>query len=95
MSDMHNKSSLFVILCLVHLVSCNVVKFGLHPTWENREVAGISREAILSNGQLPGPTLRVKQGDEVEFNVTNLMPFETTVHFHGNIWSIHTIFYPP
>lgn len=84
MSNMHNRSSLLVVLCLVHWASCSVVNFDLHLTWEDREIAGISRKAILSNGQLPGPTLRVKQGDEVEFNVTNLMPFETTVHFHGD-----------
>ncbi|KAL4909844.1 hypothetical protein BDW74DRAFT_186265 [Aspergillus multicolor] len=83
MRALHSSLSLWPILCLVHWVSCKVVRFELNLTWEDRNVAGIVRKAILSNGQLPGPTLRIKQGDEVEFRVRNFMPFSTTVHFHG------------
>lgn len=74
---------LLVLLCLVHWVSCRSVHFELNLTWEDRRVAGVVRKAILSNGELPGPTLRVHQGDEVEVRVRNWMPFSTTVHFHG------------
>jgi FtsP/CotA-like multicopper oxidase with cupredoxin domain len=38
---------------------------------------------ILVNGQFPGPTLEINQGDEVEVRVHNKMPLNTTVHFHG------------
>ncbi|TQB68518.1 hypothetical protein MPDQ_003342 [Monascus purpureus] len=38
---------------------------------------------ILTNGQFPAPTLRLKQGDDVEVLVNNSLPFSTTVHFHG------------
>jgi Putative multicopper oxidases len=38
---------------------------------------------ILINGQFPGPTLELRQGDDVEFTVLNLLPYSTTVHFHG------------
>lgn len=37
----------------------------------------------LINGQYPGPTIEVDEGDVVEVVVTNLMPQNTTVHFHG------------
>ncbi|PYH96695.1 hypothetical protein BO71DRAFT_481806 [Aspergillus ellipticus CBS 707.79] len=70
-------------LGLVQWGSCRVVQFGLDLTWEDLEIAGVVRKTILSNGQFPGPPLRVKQGDEVEFLVNNSMPFGTTVHFHG------------
>ncbi|KAL4913528.1 multicopper oxidase-domain-containing protein [Aspergillus aurantiobrunneus] len=85
MGAIHRRWSLLGILCLVRLVTCRAVRFGLNLTWEDREIAGVVRKVILSNGQLPGPTLGVKQGDEVECSVTNLMPFATTVHFHGII----------
>jgi FtsP/CotA-like multicopper oxidase with cupredoxin domain len=35
------------------------------------------------NGQVPGPTLRVRLGDTVRAHVTNRLPQETTVHWHG------------
>jgi FtsP/CotA-like multicopper oxidase with cupredoxin domain len=84
MKGLQHGLSLLVILCLAHWVSSRAVRFDLRLTWEDRNVAGVVRKVILSNGQFPGPTLRVKQGDEVEFRVRNLMPFSTSVHFHGN-----------
>ncbi|KAL5338446.1 Cupredoxin [Aspergillus crustosus] len=83
MRSLRGRLSLLVAVCLVHWVSSEAVYFDLDLTWEDQVVAGFSRKVILSNGQYPGPTLRVKQGDEVEFRVTNSLPFTTTVHFHG------------
>ena len=34
-------------------------------------------------GQLPGPEIRVTEGDEVRITVTNELPEATTVHWHG------------
>ena len=42
-------------------------------------------DAFAFNGQVPGPTLRFKQGDRVRINVTNHLPETTTVHWHGMI----------
>ncbi|MEO6296507.1 MAG: DUF4396 domain-containing protein [Dokdonella sp.] len=42
-------------------------------------------DAYAFNGQVPGPTLRFKQGDRVRINVTNHLPESTTVHWHGLI----------
>ncbi|KAL4893798.1 multicopper oxidase-domain-containing protein [Aspergillus ambiguus] len=69
--------------CLTHLASCDAVTFDLNLSWEDREVAGAVRKTILVNGQFPGPTLRMKQGDDVQVFVNNSMPFGTTVHWHG------------
>ncbi|HVM33511.1 MAG TPA: multicopper oxidase domain-containing protein, partial [bacterium] len=35
------------------------------------------------NGQVPGPLLRFKVGDRVKIVVKNLLPQETTLHWHG------------
>jgi FtsP/CotA-like multicopper oxidase with cupredoxin domain len=35
------------------------------------------------NGSIPGPTLRVRQGSEIDVNVVNQGDLETTIHWHG------------
>jgi uncharacterized protein DUF4396/multicopper oxidase len=45
----------------------------------------VSVNAYAFNGQVPGPTLRFRQGDHVRINVTNRLPDTTTVHWHGLI----------
>ena len=45
----------------------------------------VSVNAYAFNGQVPGPTLRFRQGDRVRINVTNRLPESTTVHWHGLI----------
>lgn len=45
-----------------------------------------SREPVRMfayNGQIPGPTLRVPQGARAVVELTNGLPYETTVHWHG------------
>ena len=38
---------------------------------------------LAYNGSIPGPTLRVAQGSEVEVNVVNRGDMDATVHWHG------------
>ena len=38
---------------------------------------------LAYNGSIPGPTLRVQQGSEVQVDVINEGDFEATVHWHG------------
>ncbi len=46
--------------------------------------AGNPQTAVWSfNGQVPGPEIRVRQGERVRIAVTNDLPEETTVHWHG------------
>ena len=42
-------------------------------------------DAFALNGQVPGPTLRLRQGDRVRINLTNRLPESTTLHWHGMI----------
>ncbi|GKZ95776.1 hypothetical protein CBS147343_7523 [Aspergillus niger] len=79
----HGKLVLASFVIFIQWALCRVVEYNLTLTWEDLEVAGITRKAVLINGQFPGPPLRLKQGDNVEVMVTNNMPFSTTIHFHG------------
>ena len=45
--------------------------------------ASHSAPAYLFNGQLPGPVLRVTEGQTLSVRVRNLLPEPTTVHWHG------------
>ncbi|KAJ1536426.1 laccase, multicopper oxidase, benzenediol:oxygen oxidorectuctase, partial [Cladochytrium tenue] len=45
---------------------------------------GFAREAMLVNGQLPGPTIEADWGDIVEVHVSNQLETNgTAIHFHG------------
>jgi FtsP/CotA-like multicopper oxidase with cupredoxin domain len=44
---------------------------------------GQTVEAYGYNGQVPGPELRVKEGDLVRVRVTNALAEPTTIHWHG------------
>lgn len=45
--------------------------------------AGKIRRAIAVNNQIPAPTLRFKEGEEVTIVVHNRMDVGTTIHWHG------------
>jgi len=46
---------------------------------------GVTVEAYAFNRQVPGPRIRVTEGDRVRINVTNSLPEPTAVHWHGLI----------
>ena len=48
-----------------------------------KRVAGETVRMLAYNGSIPGPTLRVPQGAEIEVTVVNRGDMETTVHWHG------------
>ncbi len=49
--------------------------------WET--MPGQTVEAWVYNDQLPGPQIRVREGDRVRLIVKNELPESTAVHFHG------------
>ena len=64
--------------------SSKCVPFTIDVTWQATDPSkGISRNAILTNGSMPGPPLKLKVGDCVDFVVNNNLPNVTSVHFHG------------
>ena len=44
---------------------------------------GRSRLATAVNGSIPGPTLRLREGDTVTIAVTNRLKESTSIHWHG------------
>ena len=55
----------------------SVIRWQILPT--------VFVNAYAFNGQVPGPTLRFREGDRVRINVTNRLPETTTAHWHGLI----------
>lgn len=49
--------------------------------WETAE--GQSVAAFAYNGQVPGPQIRVTEGDRVRVVLKNELPESTAIHFHG------------
>ena len=48
-------------------------------------LTGVPRRAVVVNGQLPAPLLRMRQGDTVTIRVTNKLRERTSIHWHGFI----------
>ncbi len=46
-------------------------------------VGGRSGHAIAVNGTVPGPLIRLKQGQNVRLSVTNTLAEDTSIHWHG------------
>jgi FtsP/CotA-like multicopper oxidase with cupredoxin domain len=44
---------------------------------------GVVTRAVTFNGTVPGPTIRVTEGDTVEIAVTNALDEPTSIHWHG------------
>jgi len=62
----------------------NIVEYNLTAATSLLAVAGKKSVSTWSyNLQIPGPILRVKQGDNVKINFTNTLPVKTTIHWHG------------
>ena len=51
--------------------------------WEN--APGMINNAWAYNDQVPGPQIRVKEGDRVRVVLKNELPESTAIHFHGLI----------
>jgi plastocyanin len=58
-------------------LDASVIKWTILP--------GVTVEAYAFNRQVPGPRIRITEGDRVRINVTNRLPEATTVHWHGLI----------
>lgn len=62
-------------LVKVFRLTVNDVKFEISP--------GITVEGWGFNGQVPGPTIRVTEGDRIRIHFTNKTKDEHTIHVHG------------
>lgn len=57
--------------------------FNMDARKVTKEVGGNEISMYGYNGQIPGPTMRVKQGSTLTVNFTNDLDVDTTVHWHG------------
>ncbi|MBX9824837.1 MAG: multicopper oxidase domain-containing protein [Xanthobacteraceae bacterium] len=48
-------------------------------------ITGRERVGMLINGQLPGPVLRLKEGEDAVIHVTNRLDENASIHWHGLI----------
>jgi CopA family copper-resistance protein len=55
-------------------------------TWT---IDGRRGKAVLINGTLPGPLLRLKEGQNLRIAVENRMDEETSIHWHGLLTPVH------
>ncbi len=46
-------------------------------------VQGRKGHGVAVNGSVPGPLIRLKQGQDVRLNVTNTLDTDTSIHWHG------------
>ena len=59
----------------VYDLTCEEIQWEVEP--------GRKVKAWAYNGQVPGPQIRVREGDRVRVNLTNKLPESTAIHFHG------------
>ncbi len=90
MNKRHTKTLHFlgVLFCLGALgmgsAQAELRKFNLTVEEVELEIApGFKSKVWAYNGQVPGPLLRVKEGDDVEITLTNNSTLNHTVHWHG------------
>lgn len=69
---------------LPHTMKNGVKEFHLVPQPVQREfLPGHWMNVWGFNGSMPGPTIEIDQGDRIRIVVTNELPEDTTVHWHG------------
>ncbi len=69
---------------LAPTIENGVKVFNLEASVVQWEVApGASYEAWTYNGTVPGPEIRVKQGETVKVRLKNSLPESTSIHWHG------------
>jgi FtsP/CotA-like multicopper oxidase with cupredoxin domain len=76
-------SIMALCLALPPSTVATTVHFKLELTWGKGSPDGFERDMIYINGQHPGPLLDICQNDWVEIEVSNLMPFNSSIHAHG------------
>ncbi|ACV26711.1 copper resistance system multicopper oxidase [Kangiella koreensis] len=57
----------------------------LHIHQEEMSIGGQVGRPITINGSMPGPLIRLKEGQRARLNVTNALDEDTSIHWHGII----------
>ena len=65
------------------VISQQVTSYDLFVKDTTVNYTGKTRHAIAINGQIPGPTIELKEGDTALIRVHNQMQVTTSIHWHG------------
>ncbi|XP_035546651.1 laccase-1 [Juglans regia] len=63
--------------------STTTQSFHFNVEWKKVSRLCHTKPLLTVNGEYPGPTIAVHEGDNVEIKVTNNMAMNTTIHWHG------------
>ncbi|XP_042374470.1 laccase-14-like [Zingiber officinale] len=71
------------LLCALLAADSAVVERTFHVG--NLTVSRLCERRVITavNGTLPGPTIRVREGDTLLVHVVNLSPYDISIHWHG------------
>ena len=93
-----------VILLLIGVIPiraiAETVSYELTIAQEKVTIEGLSADGMTINGNIPGPTLRFREGDLARIHVHNRMAVATSIHWHGllvppNMDGVPYISFPP
>lgn len=68
---------------LSELVATDVGGIDLFLEWKDLLVGGRPGRTISINGSIPGPVIRMKEGEEAIIRVHNRLDESTSIHWHG------------
>ena len=80
-----------IILCVL-LKATESKDYEFDVKWSYRSPDCVERPTLTINGEFPGPTIRVKAGENVRVKVSNNLASDAiTIHWHGqrqfnNVW---------
>ncbi|XP_064970920.1 laccase-24-like isoform X2 [Musa acuminata AAA Group] len=77
------RSSAFVLVFLCFVADASIVEHTFNVG--NLTVSRLCEDRVITavNGQLPGPTIEVDEGDTLVVHVTNESPYNMSIHWHG------------
>ncbi len=59
------------------------VPIDLHIMRKSLEIGGRMGDAVTISGSIPGPLVRLKEGQDAVMQVTNQLDEDTSIHWHG------------
>ncbi|MEQ1752536.1 MAG: copper resistance system multicopper oxidase [Micropepsaceae bacterium] len=74
---------LFCALSQLVAASAQAGEYNLSIGQKSLSIGGIVSDTLTINGQIPGPTLRFTEGEDVTIHVSNSLDQETSLHWHG------------
>ncbi len=80
------RSALWGVLAAIAVSStANAANYDLSVDYVTIDTGEMKTTGIGYNGSSPGPTLRLKEGEEAVIKVTNNLDEATSIHWHGLI----------